>query len=128
MSEERKATENVDAIYDAHVIYWDVLNERLRQISQEGWTPEHDDAHTGGELALAGAYYANVTARATPTTEWPWDLSWYKPTNKRRDLVKAAALIIAEIERLDRAVEADLIALRGQAAAAETFNADGVDL
>jgi hypothetical protein len=28
---------------------------------------------------------------------------WWKPTNRRRDLVKAGALILAEIERLDRA-------------------------
>jgi hypothetical protein len=34
---------------------------------------------------------------------WPWDLKWWKPTTPRRDLVKAAALIVAEIERLDRA-------------------------
>lgn len=34
---------------------------------------------------------------------WTWDRSWWKPTNRRRDLVKAGALILAEIERLDRA-------------------------
>jgi hypothetical protein len=34
---------------------------------------------------------------------WPWDRKWWKPTDRRRDLVKAAALILAEIERLDRA-------------------------
>lgn len=41
-----------------------------------------------------------------PTTVWPWDWAWWKPKNPRRDLVRAAALIIAEIERLDRAAEA----------------------
>jgi hypothetical protein len=34
---------------------------------------------------------------------WPWSQDWWKPTNPRRDLVKAGALIAAEIERLDRA-------------------------
>lgn len=36
---------------------------------------------------------------------WPhsWASCWFKPTNRRRDLVKAAALLIAEIDRLDRA-------------------------
>ncbi|MEB3421767.1 hypothetical protein VK682_24660 [Salipiger manganoxidans] len=34
---------------------------------------------------------------------WPWDRKWWKPTTPRRDLVKAGALIVAEIERLDRA-------------------------
>ena len=34
---------------------------------------------------------------------WPWDREWWKPTTQRRDLVKAGALILAEIERIDRA-------------------------
>jgi len=34
---------------------------------------------------------------------WPWGGFTWKPTTPRRDLVKAAALILAEIERLDRA-------------------------
>ena len=33
---------------------------------------------------------------------FPWEDAWWKPTTPRRDLVKAAALILAEIERLDR--------------------------
>jgi len=33
---------------------------------------------------------------------WPWNMVWWKPKNYRRDLVKAAALLVAEIERLDR--------------------------
>lgn len=34
---------------------------------------------------------------------WPWDASWWKPNARRRNLVKAGALILAEIERIDRA-------------------------
>ncbi len=34
---------------------------------------------------------------------WPWHASWWKPTTTRRNLVKAAALLISEIKRLDRA-------------------------
>ena len=35
---------------------------------------------------------------------WPptWDFSWYKPTTRIRDLVKAGALIAAEIDRHQR--------------------------
>lgn len=33
---------------------------------------------------------------------WPWDMSWWKPRTPREDLVRAAALLIAEIERIDR--------------------------
>jgi len=34
---------------------------------------------------------------------WPWSPMWWRPTTQRRDLVKAGALIMAEIERIDRA-------------------------
>lgn len=94
----------------------DVLAERQRQISAEGWTPDHDDCHDRSELAQAAACYA---LSGTPADKavfihgrwkdprdlfwpWSWDRSWWKPTDRRRDLVKAGALILAEIERLDR--------------------------
>jgi hypothetical protein len=38
-----------------------------------------------------------------PPQQWPWLSKWWKPKDRRRDLVRAAALVIAEIERLDRA-------------------------
>ena len=86
----------------------DIANERKRQITTEGWTPEHDDAHTTGELAIAAGCYAigsqlsgerdRVFARY-----WPWHKAWWKPDTARRMLVKAGALIVAEIERIDRA-------------------------
>jgi hypothetical protein len=83
----------------------DVLDERRRQIEAEGWTPEHDDEHTGGEIAAAAVCYA-FTAVKSPhhinNLIWPWPSYWWKPTDKRRNLVKAGALILAEIERLDR--------------------------
>ncbi len=90
----------------------DVMNERDRQHNEEGWTPDHDDTHTQGELARAAACYAWIAAQSgtlrsifdSPPPTWPaeWDASWWKPKTPRRDLVKAAALILAEIERLDR--------------------------
>lgn len=91
----------------------DVLEERLRQHDMEGWTPEHDDQHTNEELANAAASYAmSDDKRCMEIGEdarehlWPWDKSWWKPSeNRRRDLVRAGALILAEIERLDRAAE-----------------------
>jgi hypothetical protein len=81
----------------------DVIAERKRQIDVEGWSHEHDDAHSLGELAAAGAAYAiRDRADSNPPTFWPWDWRWWKPKDRRRNLVRAAALIVAEIERLDR--------------------------
>lgn len=34
---------------------------------------------------------------------WPWSRAWWKPASRRRCLIKAGALILAEIERIDRA-------------------------
>mgnify|MGYP001580525870 CR=1 FL=1 len=85
--------------------------ERRRQIEREGWTREHDDAHAKGELARAAACYCTGDTMTTrhprrlggPISVWPWSLSWWKPADRRRNLIKAGALIVAEIERLDRA-------------------------
>ncbi|MCK1826001.1 hypothetical protein MX655_10660 [Pseudomonas aeruginosa] len=89
----------------------DVQAERRRQVEAEGWTPEHDDQHSHGQMARAAACYAlagssapnDGTAALLVSLAWPWDQQWWKPTSARRDLVKACALALAEIERLDRA-------------------------
>lgn len=93
----------------------DVIAERQRQGDEEGIVDADDDHWTDGELALAASCYAKVsawaarytdglTARFTSTPEgWPWGNGCWNPKNRRRDLVRAGALILAEIERLDRA-------------------------
>lgn len=92
----------------------DVLAERQRQISAEGWAPERDDQYMLGELALAGAAYAMQSIDADSEDRgcimapnwWPWSQRWWKPTSRRRMLEKAGALILAELERIDRAAMA----------------------
>ena len=90
-----------------------IAEERQRQIAEEGWTPEHDDEHSTGELALVASFYAMaeqqrleelITDSITPPTGFPWDAEWWKPTpeNRVRELQKAGALIAAEIDRLNR--------------------------
>lgn len=92
-----------------------IADERKRQIEVEGWTPEHDDKHSNGELSDAAAVYS-----ALPTNLyfhdkhyddqhrfielWPFEKYYLKPTphDRIRELTKAGALIIAEIERLQR--------------------------
>lgn len=89
----------------------EVAAERRRQQEVEGWTPEHDDDHDEGAMAKAGAVYAlwdtDVATRAFVSEAWPWEQEWLKPKDQRRNLIRAAALIVAEIERLDRAPDAD---------------------
>lgn len=80
--------------------------ERDRQVSVEGWTPEHDDQQDHGELAAAAACYAagsdDLINVVTDTDVWPQRFD-YKPKDHRRDLIRAGALLLAELERMDRA-------------------------
>lgn len=95
----------------------DIVLERMRQINVEGWFPEIDDEQRLGELAAAAACYCHPEPCMDDTKgvpfSWPWQRRWWKPTTRRRDLVKAGALILAEIERIDRA---ERRALEGDAA------------
>ncbi|ECF8076625.1 hypothetical protein CWU58_26720 [Salmonella enterica] len=91
----------------------DVIAERQRQINI-GRTPEYDDQYENGSLALAAACYARQAGMwgtnwsvyyrdAVVPDTWPWAREYWKPSSPRRDLEKAAALILAEMERHDRA-------------------------
>jgi len=93
----------------------EILHERMRQIQSEGWTTHHDDEHDEGELSAAASAYALAAAdllspysqgdgafdATNPPPMWP-DVWTWKPGEPRRMLIKAAALIAAEIERIDR--------------------------
>ncbi|WP_434132178.1 hypothetical protein KIAC18_003965 [Sporomusa sphaeroides] len=80
--------------------------ERLRQTTEEEWTAEHDRQHTGEDLAMAAACYAMPEALRSACDFihrfWPWEMRWWKPKpdSRVRELVKAGALIAAEIDRL----------------------------
>jgi hypothetical protein len=92
------------AVTGAELIY----RERQRQIDEEGWTPEHDAEHHNGALAWAAACYAapqpisRVEFRKGQVAWWePWPNGWRRPDADRvHQLVKAGALIAAEIDRL----------------------------
>lgn len=89
--------------------------ERLRQVQAEGFDSAHDDAHSLGELSKAAVTYAGVASaqiRLEPASDiadmaldWPWEEhSWKPDADPIRNLVKAGALIAAEIDRLQRKV------------------------
>lgn len=95
----------LDAVLPLQAIY----DERCRQIANEGMTIAHDDEHTQGELATASACYvisqpAFYVGEKGGLVTWPWELASWKPTpdDRVRELVKAGALLVAEIERLQR--------------------------
>ncbi|HHK3734552.1 TPA: hypothetical protein ACQTYQ_006573 [Pseudomonas aeruginosa] len=81
----------------------DVQAERRRQITAEGWTPEHDDLYCAAELPRAAAAYILNGANDEAPAIWPFSAKWWKPRDARANYVRAGALILAEIERLDRA-------------------------
>ena len=85
-----------------------ITEERKRQIEVEGWMLEHDSiGNNNEELAQAAALYALPEVFRSYEyglrNIWPWDFKWWKPTpnDRVRELVKAGALIAAEIDRLN---------------------------
>ena len=104
-----------------------IAAERKRQIEEEGWSPYDDIEYTDGELAIAATYYAlpnskrdlrgytfcykyappkgsmghGVPMKLVPIG-WPFYAEYWKPCpdDRIRELVKAGALICAEIDRL----------------------------
>lgn len=84
-----------------------IFDERERQNRVEGYTTTHDDTHRKCELRKAAECYAmppwNRTIRFL-AHKWPWERRWWKPTPKDRvrELVKAGALYMAEMDRQGR--------------------------
>lgn len=108
----------------------DVIAERKRQQDEEGWSADHDDDHKDGSLSIAAACYAlnheptvmvlnmeacdldgpleglgyEIDNMLEDAEGWPWNSHWDKRDKHdlRRSMVIAAALLVADIERLDR--------------------------
>lgn len=93
-----------------------IVNERGRQISDEGWSAAHDDQHTDGSLLSVAIFYlwagsgkpGDVMGRASfgedrAPVGWPWAAKWWKPKDRRSNLIRAGALCLAERDRCIRA-------------------------
>lgn len=73
-----------------------VAIERARQISQEGYSPEHDRKHGAAQLAQAAQAYLTGSDKT-----WPWSPESFKPSaDISRNLVRAGALVAAAIDVL----------------------------
>lgn len=98
----------------------DIMLERSDQIDRHGYTAGHDADHDPGELAVAGLAYATMgvnllselgapTGTISPQLMqeaqqyWPWMDGFRPSVHARPNLVKAAALIWAAIDRIDAA-------------------------
>lgn len=91
-----------------------IADERQRQVDAEGYSAENDADYKAGELANAALAYVQVAAMdlaaggrshvatRSPPACWPWHRLWWKPRDARRDLVRAGALIAAQLDLLDR--------------------------
>lgn len=87
--------------------------ERERQLQAEGFTRDGDQQYRRGELAKAATAYVQLAAMDLeaggrnhiawhgPAAVWPWAPEWWKPVDARRDLVRAGALIAAQIDLID---------------------------
>ena len=78
----------------------DVMAERERQVNSRGMTSERDDEYAQGVLASSAAAYANPDLYEF---SWRFASDSFKPSDVRKNWVKAAAMIVAEIEKYDRA-------------------------
>lgn len=104
MDEVEQLDDNIP--YDGPAIA-DVILERARQQQELGYDTSHDDEHSDFSLSRAGACYAmcvnpDINVVRYGMELYPWGGGPNISGGTRTMLVKAAALIIAEIQRLDR--------------------------
>lgn len=102
-----------------------IADERRRQVEAEGFSPEADSDYKAGELAKAALAYVQLAAMdlaaggrehiatGTPPACWPWHRLWWTPRDARRDLVRAGALIAAQLDVIDSARDAAPEVARG---------------
>ncbi len=95
-----------------------IADERRRQVEIERFSPATDAEYSKGELAKAALAYVQLAAMdlaaggrdhiatGSPPACWPWHRLWWKPRDARRDLVRAGALIAAQLDVIDTARDA----------------------
>lgn len=96
----------------------EIRQECIEQVTDRGYDAEHDDGHTTGDLARIACYLAypaeEVGSRVgtTPVSVlfppgFDIDSHRYRQHDRRTCLKKAAALLVKEIQRLDRRAAKD---------------------
>lgn len=88
-----------------------ITDERVRQFNREGFDGHHDSQHVNGELIQAAIYYCFAADKNIVNIQFPhnWAERYKKregfPTPTNRDLIKAGALIAAELDRRLNAIK-----------------------
>lgn len=81
-----------------------IQQEREKQITKHGYTPEHDSEYKNKELMLGALSYLNtaIYGPGPGSEDWPFSMEYFKPgTNVLETLSKAGAFIAAEIDRIN---------------------------
>lgn len=132
-----------------------IAHERLRQQAELGYTAGSDDSYVDGQLWKAAHAYLSTLAgydvgeslgniAKDPPDYWPWDEKHWKPQGPTQDLVRAGALIAAEISRRARAkdrflqlivaaaiaggVDRDVVESEAEAALEEHLKDEGIEV
>lgn len=108
----------IDTATSIHAAKRLVEDELSRQRDELGFTPEHDDTHVGSEILRAAGLYVHAAiigsgslsygaaGNLARSIAWPFTGASFKPSpTKLNNMVKAAALLQAEIARCLRAGE-----------------------
>ena len=80
-----------------------IQQEREKQITKHGYTPEHDLMYENNQLMLGALSYLNtaIFGPGPGGEDWPFPMEYFKPgTDIVENLSKAGAFIAAEIDRL----------------------------
>ncbi len=103
-----RVTQRVQALVDNPPGAWRIVRERARQITDLGHDEAHDATHTSQELLRAAQAYIFAAQRVDHLADitWPWDKKTFS-RNRIDNLIKAGALIAAEIDRLAALQETD---------------------
>jgi hypothetical protein len=87
----------------------DIRMKRQRQIVIHSHPPEEDDRHADGSVGIGAIPYIQAANQQTLglkdkelQTFWPWPERFKPSADPRENLINAAALLVAEIERIDR--------------------------
>lgn len=111
-NDDNSVVQSVQRVYENIVatqqILLEISNERTRQQHVLGYNSKLDDKKTGNELPLLAVRYVyDGVLQASPKV-------------RREHLVKAAALLVAELERMERA--SGNVGEENSAAWAKTFD------